>query len=79
MQDLVTNLVKYVKGKLKGGTRVHVIFDRYCKYSIKSGTRCSCKAQVSREHQLCHSSPLSPQQVALTVTKKKNTTYRYDL
>ena len=33
VQDLVTNFVKYVKGKLKGGTRVHVIFDRYCEYS----------------------------------------------
>ena len=75
VQDLVTNFVKYVKEKLKGGTRVHVIFDCYCKYGIKSGTRWSRKAQVSREHQLCLSSPLSPQQVALTVTKKQNTTY----
>ena len=40
VQDLVTNFVKYVKGKLKGGTRVHKIFGRYCEYSIKSGTRC---------------------------------------
>ena len=72
MQDLVTNFVKYVKGKLKGGTRVHVIFDRYCKYSFKSGTRCSREAQVSREqHQLRLSSPLPPQQVALTITKKQ--------
>ena len=62
---------EYVKGKLKGGTRVHVIFDRYCEYTIKSGTRCSCKAQVSREHQLCRSSPLPPQQVVLIVTKNK--------
>ena len=30
VQDLVTNFVKYVKGKLKGGTRVHIIFDHYC-------------------------------------------------
>ena len=37
LQDIVTNFVKYVKGKLKGGTRVHVIFDRYCEYSVKSG------------------------------------------
>ena len=37
VQDLVTNFVKYVKGKLKGGTRVHIIFDRYCEYSIKMG------------------------------------------
>ena len=79
MQDLITNFVKYVKGKLKGGTRVHEIFDRYCEYSIKSGTRCSRKAQVSREHHLCLSSPLPPQHVALTVTKKQNTTHRYDL
>ena len=50
MQDTVTNFVKYVKGKLKGGTRVHVIFDHYCEYSIKNGTRCSREAQVSREH-----------------------------
>ena len=71
MQDLVTNFVKYVKGKLKGGTRVHVIFDRYCEHSIKSGTRCSRKEQVSREHQLYLSSPLPPQQVALTVTKNE--------
>ena len=35
VQDLVTNFFKYVKGKLKGGTRVHLIFDRYCEYSIK--------------------------------------------
>ena len=76
VEDLVTNFVKYVKGKLKGGTRVHIIFDRYCEYSIKSGTRCSRKAQVSREHQLCLSSPLPPQQVALTVTKNNNTTHR---
>ncbi len=67
------------KGKLKGGTRVHVIFDRYCEYSIKSGNRCSCKAQVSREHQLYLSSPLPPLQVALTATKKQKKTYRYDL
>ena len=72
VQDLVTNFVKYVKGKLKGGTRVHIIFDRYCEYSIKSGARCSRKAQVSREHQLCLSSPLPPQQVDLTVTKTKH-------
>ena len=51
--------------------RVHIIFDHYCEYSIKSGTRCSHKAQVSREHQLCLSSPLPPQQVALTVSKNK--------
>ena len=48
VQDLVTSFVKYVKGKLKDGTRGHVIFDPYCEYSIKSGTRCSRKAQVSR-------------------------------
>ena len=71
VQDLVTNFVKYVKGKLNVGTRVHVIFDRYCEYSIKSGTRCSRKAQVSRDHQLCLSFPLPPQQVALNVTKKQ--------
>ena len=76
MQDLVINYVKGVKGKLKGGTIVHVIFDHYFEYCIKIGTRCSRNAQVSREHQLCHSSPLPPQQVALTVTK---TTHRYDL
>ena len=35
VQDLVTNFMKYVKGKLKGGTRVHVIFYRYCEYSIE--------------------------------------------
>ena len=34
VQDLVTNVVNYVTGKLTGGTRVHVIFDRYCDYSI---------------------------------------------
>ena len=72
VQDLVTNAVHYDTGKLKGGTRVHVIFDRYCDYSIKSGTRCSCKAQVSGVHQLCLSSPLPPQQVFLTVTKQHN-------
>ena len=71
VQDLVTNFVKYVKGKLTGGTGVHVIFDCYCEYSIKSGTRCSRKALVSREHQLYLSSPLPPQQVALTITKNK--------
>ena len=71
VQDLVTNFVKYVKGKLKGGTRVLVLFDSYCEYNIKSGTRYSRKAQVSREHQLCLSSPLPPQQVSLTVTKNK--------
>ena len=68
---LVTNFVKYVKGKLKGDTRVCVIFDPHCEYSIKSGNRCSRKAHVSREHQLCLSSPLSPQQVTLTLTKNK--------
>ena len=71
MQELVTNFVKYVKGKLNVGTRVHVIFDRYCECSIKSGTRCSRKTQVSRDHQLYLSFPLPPQQVALTVTKNK--------
>ena len=50
VQELVTNFVKYVKGKLKGGTRVHTIIDCYCEYSIKRGTGCSRKAQVSREH-----------------------------
>ena len=43
--------------------------DCYCDYSIKSGTRCSHKVQVSREHQVCLGSPLLPQQVASTVTK----------
>ncbi len=71
VQDLVTNVVKQITSKLKGSTRVHIIFYRYCEYSIKSGTRCSRKAQVSREHQLCLSSPLPPQDVALTVTKNK--------
>ncbi len=71
VQDLVTNVVKHITSKLKGSTQVHIIFDRYCEYSIKSGTRCSRKAQVSREHQLCLSSPLPPQDVALTVTKIK--------
>ena len=60
VQDFITNLVKYVNGKQKGGTRVRVIFDRYCEYSIKSGTRCYHKAQVSGEHQLCLSPPLPP-------------------
>ncbi len=71
VQDLVTNIVKHITSKLKGSTRVHIIFDHYCEYSIKSGTRCSRKAQVSRENQLCLSSPLPPQDVALTVTKNK--------
>ncbi len=71
VQDLVTNVVKHITSKLKGSTQVHIIFDRYCEYSIKSGIRCSCKAQVSRENQLCLSSPLPPQDVALTVTKNK--------
>ena len=44
---------------------MHVIF---YSYSIKSGTRCSHKPQVSREN-LCLSSPLPPQLVALTLTK----------
>ena len=58
VHDLVTNFVKYVKGY------------SYCEIE----TRCSHKTQVSREHQLCLSSPLPPQQVArLTVTKKTNT------
>ena len=64
--------MKYVKGKLKGVTKVHVIFDRYCEYGIKSGTRCSHKAQVSGEHQLCLSSPMPPQQVALSQKTKHN-------
>ncbi len=71
IQDLVTNVVKHITSKLKSSTRVHIIFDRYCEYSIKSGTRCSRKAPDSREHQLCLSSPLPPQDVALTVTKNK--------
>ena len=54
VQDLVTNFLKYVKGKLKGGTRVHLIF-----------------ATVNTSLKLCLSSPLPPQQVALTVTKNK--------
>ena len=50
---------------------IFLVFDRYCEYSIKSGTRCSRKSHVSREHQLCRSTPLPPQQVILTVTKYK--------
>ena len=50
---------------------MHVIFDRYCEYSIKCGTRCSHKPQVSREHQLCLRCSLHPQEVSLTVTKNK--------
>ena len=61
VQDLVTNVVKHVTSKLKGNTRVHVIFVHYCE--------CSRKPQVSREHQLCLSSPLPSQEVSLTVTK----------
>ena len=30
MEDLVTNFVKYIKGKLNGDTWVHVIFYLYC-------------------------------------------------
>ena len=67
MRDLATKVVNCVTTKLKGGTRVHVIVDRYCDYNIK--TRCSHKAQVSREHQLCLGSPLPPEQITLTVTK----------
>ena len=50
MQDIVINFVNYVTGKPKGDTRIHVMFERYCDFSIKSGTRWSRKAQVSREH-----------------------------
>ena len=60
VQDVVTNVVKHVTSKLKGSNRVHVILDNYCAYSIKSGTRCCHKQQVSREHQLCVSSLLCP-------------------
>ena len=76
VQYLVTNFVKYVKGKLKGGTKVHLIFNRYSEYSIKSGTRWSRKALVSREHQLCLNSPLPPQQVVLS---QKTTTQLIDM
>ena len=69
VQDLVANVVKHVTSKLKGSTRVHVIFDRYCEYSIKHGTRCSRTPQVYREHQLCLSSPLPPQEVSLIKTQ----------
>ena len=50
---------------------MHVIFHCYSEYSIKSGTRCSHKPQVSREHQLYLSSPLPPQEVSLIITKNK--------
>ena len=69
VQGLVINFMKYVKGKLKDGTRVHVIFDRNSECCIKSGIRCSRKAQVSREHELCLSSPMLPQQAAQTGIK----------
>ena len=72
VQDLVTNVVKHVTSKLKGSTRVHVILAATVNIcSIKSGTRCSHKPQVSREHQLCLSSSLPTQEVSLTVTKSK--------
>ena len=71
VQDLVTNVVKLVTSKLKGSTRVHVIFHCYSEYSIKSRTRCSHKPLVSREHQLYLSSPLLPQEVSLTITKNR--------
>ena len=46
VQDLVANVVKNFTSKLKGSTRLHVIFDRYCEHSIKSGTRCSRTRRV---------------------------------
>lgn len=71
VRDFVSNYAKIVTGKLEGNCRVHVIFDRYHDYSVKSGTRCSRATPVSRDHQLSLDSPLPPQQTVLHVSKNK--------
>ena len=50
---------------------VHIIFDRYYDYSIKSGTRLARGKEATRRHVLHLNSPLPPQNVTLNVTQNK--------
>ena len=52
-------------------SHLHLIFDRYKDYSIKSKTRSSRAGAASREYQLSLDMPLPPQSVTLTGTRNK--------
>ena len=71
VQDYVNNFVSYVSTRTNKSD-VHLVFDRYHNYSIKSGARQERAGQyASRCHQLSQHTPLPPQKVVLTVTKNK--------
>ena len=71
VQDYVNNFVSYVSTRTNKSD-VHLVFDRYHNYSIKSGARQERAGQyTSRCHQLSQHTPLPPQKVVLTVTKNK--------
>ena len=71
LQDYVDNFVSYISTST-GQSDVHLVFDRYYDYSIKSGARQERAGQfASRCHQLSLQTLLPPQKVMLTVTRYK--------
>ncbi len=71
VQDYVDNFVSYISTRT-GHSHVHLVFDRYHDYSIKSGARQERAGQfASRCHQLSLQTPLPFQKVMLTVTRNK--------
>ncbi len=68
---LCNNCVSYISTRTSQSD-VHLVFDRYHDYSIKSGARQERAGQyASRCHQLSLQTPLPPQKVVLTVTRNK--------
>ena len=71
VNDFVNCFVTYIVHELRKND-VHLIFDRYQDFSIKSVTRTSrAGKQVSRKHKLTLNTPLPSQKVLLTVTFNK--------
>ena len=70
VQDYVVSFSSVIIRKLRECS-VHLIFDRYYPYSIKSCTRTSRAGKASRHHQLSLDTPLPPQHVVLTVAYNK--------
>ena len=63
--DFVVKFRNYIEKQLQSYD-VNLVFDRYRDYSAKGVTRVSCRAQLSRVHQLTIVMPKPPPKVILT-------------
>ena len=68
--DFVVEFRNYIEEQLQSYD-VYLVFDRNREYSTKGVTRVSCRAQLSRVHQLTTVMPIPPPKVILTIPDNK--------